>query len=141
MVQSISCLLTLKEARDSVRSVLHNILIECDDPVKFFRLINTCLSVTTSDVRMSTRLLMLLDNDPRGAETCHTLGVIPHLSVLVGSITKFLQYAHDDKRNCKIYLHISLFGLKQTDVLSPLLYNLSAHYTSKNVKRSRIICS
>jgi hypothetical protein len=80
---------------------------------------------------------MLLENDPRVTETC-TLGVIPQHSTLLGAITKFLLYIYiyiyDDMQNCKIYLQLSLFGPKQTGVLSPLHYNLTPQYTSKNVK-------
>jgi hypothetical protein len=61
-------------------------------------------------------------------------GVIPQHNILVGSVNKFLQFVHDDMQNCKIYRQISLSDLKQTDILSPLLYNLTAQCTSKNVE-------
>jgi hypothetical protein len=48
-----------------------------------------------------------------GGKLC-TLRVIPQHSVLVGAVSKFLQYTYDYMQN-EIYLKLLLFGLKQTD--------------------------
>jgi hypothetical protein len=57
MKQGISSLLDFKKAYDSVRrEVLYNILFESGNPMKLVRLMEICLNVTCSTVRVGKHL-------------------------------------------------------------------------------------